>query len=52
MFFLFLQENIHYRYSLEAPWQGTYNEYHNTCFLEKQEKYQYFWIKKKIKHLN
>ena len=30
--FLFLHENICCGYSLEAPRQGTSNEYHNICF--------------------
>ena len=32
IFFLFLHENICCGYSLEAPWQGASNEYHNICF--------------------
>ena len=30
--FLFLHENICCGYSLEAPRQGAFNEYHNICF--------------------
>ena len=30
--FLFLNENICYGYSLEAPRRGASNEYHNICF--------------------
>ena len=32
IFSLFLHENISCGYSLEVPWQGTSNDYHNICF--------------------
>ena len=32
IFFLFLYENICCGYTLEAPQQGAFNEYHNICF--------------------
>ena len=32
IFFLFIKENICYRYSLEAPWQGASNEYPQHMF--------------------
>ena len=46
MFFLFLHEKICCWYSLEVPWQGTSNEYHNICFLGEVKRYPHFWLKK------
>ena len=37
----FLEPLIDYRYSLEPPRQGGSNEYHNLCFEQKYEKYQF-----------
>ena len=57
LFSLFLHENLWCGYSLELPCPGAPNEYHNIIyvFVEKYEKYQYFWIEKKrwysLKHL-
>ena len=38
IFFLFLEENICCGYSLEAPWQGTSNEYPQYMFLLRNKK--------------
>ena len=35
-------KNIDCGYSLEPPWRGGPNEYHNLCFEQKYEKYQSF----------
>ena len=43
--FLFLLKNIDCGYSLEPPWQGGSNEYHNLCFEQKYEKYKNFYLK-------
>ena len=36
--FLFLDKNICCGYSLEAPWRGASNEYHNICFCREIRK--------------
>ena len=44
IFFLFLHKNVCCGYSLEAPWWGTSNEYHNICFCGKIRKVSNFWL--------
>ena len=46
MFFLISPQKNMYWYPLEASCQGTSNEYHNIFFVEKKEKYQYFFAEK------
>ena len=42
LFFLFLLKNIDCAYSLEPPHQGGSNEYRQSMFEQKYEKYQNF----------
>ena len=51
IFFLFFHENICCGYSLEAPQQGTSNEYPQHMFSWKNKKYWYFWLEKKMPYL-
>ena len=44
IFFISQQKRMLW-YSLEVPQRGASNEYHNICFVEKYEKYQY-WKKR------
>ena len=46
IFFIFLLKNIDCGYSLEPPHRGGSNEYHNLCFEQKYEKYQFFLSEK------
>ena len=49
IFFLFLHKNVCCGYSLEAPHQGTSNEYPQHMFSwRNKKKYQYFWTEKSI----
>ena len=42
--FLISAENLDYGYSLEPPRRGGSNEYPQSIFEQKHEKYQYFYL--------
>ena len=41
VYIIFLLKNVDCGYSLEPPRRGGSNEYHNLCFEQKYEKYQF-----------